>query len=81
MCIRDRYERAEVVYLLCLDAKGGIRMQSADLETFYATLPFSPTGAQRRAVAAAVLLFTTVASSDLPPGPTSVPISAFRSEM
>ncbi len=35
-------------------AEGGIRMQSADLETFYATLPFSPTGAQRRAVAAAV---------------------------
>lgn len=35
-------------------AEGGIRMQSADLETFYRTLPFSPTGAQRRAVAAAV---------------------------
>ena len=35
-------------------AEGGIRMQNADLETFYRTLPFSPTGAQRRAVAAAV---------------------------
>ena len=28
-------------------------MKAADLETFYRTLPFSPTGAQRRAVAAA----------------------------
>ena len=35
-------------------AEGGIRMKGADLETFYRTLPFSPTGAQRRAVAAAV---------------------------
>ena len=35
-------------------AEGGIRMKAADLETFYRTLPFSPTGAQRRAVAAAV---------------------------
>ena len=35
-------------------AEGGIRMHPADLETFYRTLPFSPTGAQRRAVAAAV---------------------------
>ena len=34
-------------------AEGGIRMKAADLETFYRTLPFSPTGAQRRAVAAA----------------------------
>ena len=35
-------------------AEGGIRMKAADLETFYRTLPFSPTGAQQRAVAAAV---------------------------
>ena len=34
-------------------AEGGIRMKAADLETFYRTLPFSPTGAQQRAVAAA----------------------------
>lgn len=33
---------------------GGIRMQNADCEEFYRTLPFSPTGAQRRAVENAV---------------------------
>ena len=37
-------------------AEGGIRMKGADLETFYRTLPFSPTGAQRRAVAALSLI-------------------------
>ena len=35
-------------------AEGGIRMQSADSRRFYATPPFHPPGAQRRAVAAAV---------------------------
>ena len=33
---------------------GGIRMEHADGEEFYRTLPFSPTGAQRRAVESAV---------------------------
>lgn len=33
---------------------GGIRMEHADVEEFYRTLPFSPTGAQRRAVESAV---------------------------
>ena len=33
---------------------GGIPVEAADLEEFWAALPFSPTGAQRRAVAQAV---------------------------
>ncbi len=32
----------------------GIRLQAADIEVFYATLPFRPTGAQRRAVSEAI---------------------------
>jgi len=34
--------------------KAGYALKKADLETFYAALPFRPTGAQRRAVAEAV---------------------------